>query len=275
MNASLQSRVAELPWHHSIDLGDGVITPGGKSLAICAGEASLIFDRVDLSGRSVLDIGAWNGFFSFEAKRRGAARVLATDSYCWSHPNFRGRETFDIARSALGIDVGAREIDVAALSPETVGEFDIVLYLGVFYHRYDAIEALAKVARLAKHVLVVETHLELRDVDVPAMAFYPGSELANDPTNWWGPNEHCMKALLLGHGFNAIEIAAHPAGHNRAIFHAWRSTVARLMPLAEERRLKPLAEAVRIDFARRHPVLARVAALKQVARMIARKHVQN
>ena len=75
MDASLQSRVAELPRHHSIDLGDGVITPGGKSSAICAGEASLIFDRVDLSGRSVLDIGAWNGFFSFEAKRRGAARV--------------------------------------------------------------------------------------------------------------------------------------------------------------------------------------------------------
>jgi tRNA (mo5U34)-methyltransferase len=270
VNTDLQSRVAALPWHHSIDLGGGVVTPGGKSLAICNAEANLIFDRVNLAGRTVLDIGAWNGVFSFEAKRRGATRVLSTDSYCWSHPHIRGRETFDIARSALGLDVDAREIDVADLSPEAVGEFDVVLYLGVFYHRYDAIEALAKVAPLAKQALIVETHLELRDIDVPAMAFFPGSELANDPTNWWGPNEHCVKALLLGHGFKEIEISAHPAGHNRAIFHAWRSTEARVTALAEENRLKPLAEAKRLESERRFPALRIVhAALKPIRRMFA------
>jgi tRNA (mo5U34)-methyltransferase len=258
VNATLQSRVAEFQWHHSIELGGGVVTPGGKSLAICSAEANLIFDRVDLSGRTVLDIGAWNGFFSFEAKRRGARRVLATDSYCWSHPDFRGRETFDIARSALGADVDAREIDVAELSPEAVGEFDIVLYLGVFYHRHDAIESLARVAPLAKDVLIVETHLDLREIDGPAMAYYPGRELNNDPTNWWGPNEHCMQALLLGHGFKDIEVAPHPAGHSRAIFHAWRSTEARVRVLAEGDRLKPLAETKRLEYAKRHPMLGRI-----------------
>ena len=237
MSAELQALVDGLRWHHSIDLGGGVVTAGSKSLSNCAGEASLIFDRVDLSGRTVLDIGAWNGFFSFEAKRRGASRVLATDSYCWSHPRIRGREAFDLARSALGVDVDAREIDVADLSAQTVGKFDVVLYLGVFYHRYDAIEALARVAVLAQHVLIVETHLDLRDIGIPAMAFYPGSELNNDPTNWWGPNEHCMKALLVGHGFKDIEITPHPAGPSRAIFHAWRSTDARVRALAEAKRL--------------------------------------
>jgi tRNA (mo5U34)-methyltransferase len=260
MNATLQSRVAEFPWHHSIDLGDGVVTPGGKSFAICSAEADLIFGRVDLSGRTVLDIGAWNGFFSFEAKRRGAARVLATDSYCWSHPHFRGRETFDIARSALGAEIDAREIDVTDLSTEAVGEFDVVLYLGVFYHRSDAIESLAKVAPLAKHLLIVETHLDLREIDAPAMAYYPGRELNNDSTNWWGPNEHCVQALLVGHGFKDIEITLHPAGHSRAIFHAWRSTEARVRVLAEEDRLKPLAEAKRLDYAKRHPVLGKLRA---------------
>ena len=43
----LPARVAELSWHHSIDLGNGVVTPGGKSLDICNAEASLIFDRVN------------------------------------------------------------------------------------------------------------------------------------------------------------------------------------------------------------------------------------
>src|ERR1700723_2355034 len=148
MTVDLQSRVAALPWHHSIDLGGGVVTSGNKSAALCNNEAALIFDRVDLSGRSVLDIGAWNGFFSFEAKRRGASRVLATDSYCWSHPDIHGREAFEIARSALGFELEGQQIDSADLSAETVGKFDIVLYLGVFYHRYDAIESLATVARL-------------------------------------------------------------------------------------------------------------------------------
>jgi tRNA (mo5U34)-methyltransferase len=272
VNADLSSRVAALPWHHSIDLGGGVVTAGNKSLLNCTDEANLIFDRVNLSTRTVLDIGAWNGFFSFEAKRRGAGRVLATDSYCWSHPQIRGRETFDIARSALGTDVDAREIDVSDLSAETVGEFDVVLYLGVFYHRYDAIEALARVARLAVHVLIVETHLDLRHLDIPAMAFYPGRELANDPTNWWGPNEHCVKELLLGHGFKDIEMTAHPAGVNRAIFHAWRSTEARIARLAEETRLKPIAEANRLEYRRRHPVRARVGAvLKPIQRIFAIK----
>jgi tRNA (mo5U34)-methyltransferase len=272
LSTDLQAQVDGLPWHHSIDLGGGLVTAGTKSLANCAGEASLIFDRVELSGRTVLDVGAWNGFFSFEAKRRGAGRVLATDSYCWSHPQIRGRKAFDVARLALGVDVQSREIDVADLSVETVGEFDIVLYLGVFYHRYDAIEALATVARLAKHVLIVETHLDLRDIDIPAMAFYPGPELNNDPTNWWGPNEHCMEALLLGHGFTDIEISRHPAGFSRAIFHAWRSTETRVSVLAQEHRLKSLAEAKRLECPKQHSVLARVgAALRLPGWMFANK----
>ncbi|MPZ39635.1 MAG: DUF1698 domain-containing protein [Rhizobiales bacterium] len=173
------------------------------------------------------------------AKRRGAGRVLATDSYCWSSPQFRGRETFDLAREALGIDVEAQEIDVADMDSARLGQFDVVLYLGVFYHRYDAIEALAKVARLARRVLIVETHLDMRDVDRPAMVLYPGSECSDDATNWWGPNEQCIEGLLRGHGFSEVEIAAHPTVGSRGIFHAWRSTELRRTPLQDSLRLKP------------------------------------
>jgi tRNA (mo5U34)-methyltransferase len=227
MQDDLRGQVARYRWYHSIDLGNGVVTPGRKSFPICMAEADAVFGGVDLSGRTVLDVGAWNGFFSFEAKRRGAARVLATDSWCWTQPKHCMREPFDFARSVLGLDVEAREIDVAQLSTDAIGEFDIVLYLGVFYHRYDAIEALARVARLARQLLIVETHLDLRDIDRPAMAFYPGDELLGDKTNWWGPNEHCMKALLLGHDFAEVELTEHPAGPSRGIFHAWRTTNAR------------------------------------------------
>jgi hypothetical protein len=75
-----------------------------------------------------------------------------------------------------------------------------------------------------------------------------------------------MKALLLGHGFDEVEVTAHPGGHNRAIFHAWRSTEARVKPLDEEWRLKPIAEAKRLEYERGHPILGKARALFRAIR---------
>ena len=65
-------------WFHTIDLGNGVVTPGDDNSPV---KLKRLAFPPDLSGKTFLDIGAWDGFFSFEAERRGAARVLATDSY--------------------------------------------------------------------------------------------------------------------------------------------------------------------------------------------------
>lgn len=219
--ADLRARVAEYPWFHSIDLGGGVITPGAKTPEIHAAEVPAFFGPIDLDGASVVDIGAWNGFYSFTAKQRGARRVLATDHYCWNHPTFRGRETFELARDALGLEIDMHEIDVPDLSVEALGTFDVVLFLGVFYHLLDPIDGLRRAAALAGDVLVVETYVDARYVDRPAMIFYPGTELAGDATNWWGPNVPLLRALLTTLGFAHIDVQV-PAG-TRAIVHAWRS----------------------------------------------------
>ncbi len=153
---TLAERVRQFHWFHSIDLGYGVITPGSKSPAIHQAEYAAFFDPVEFRGRSVIDIGAWNGAYSFEAKRRGAARVLATDHFVWTHPAFRGRESFELARSGLDIDVQAEEMDILDLSPNSVGTFDVVLLLG-FYHLLDPIAVLQQIATLTREVLIVET----------------------------------------------------------------------------------------------------------------------
>ena len=62
-----------------------------------------------------------------------------------------------------------------------------------------------RAARLAKEVLVVESQVDLYDLKRPAMVFYPGSELNNDPTNWWGPNPLCLYLLLRQLGFDLID----------------------------------------------------------------------
>src|SRR5205823_2308884 len=69
-------------WHHSIDLGDGVITPGGKTPA----HHHYDLERLrlpDLKDKSVLDVGAWDGYYTFMAEGAGARRVVALDHYAW------------------------------------------------------------------------------------------------------------------------------------------------------------------------------------------------
>ena len=220
----LRERIRDYKWFHSIDFGDGIVTTGYWSPKMQKQDAKTLFRPIKISGASVIDIGAWDGFYSFEAKRRGAATVLATDHFVWSgDPQFHGRETFDLAREALGLEVKALDIDVPDLSPEHVGTFDVVLFLGVFYHLFDPIDGLRRAASLAREVLVVVTHIDLAEIERPAMVFYPGNELAGDPTNWWGPNVPLMHALLKQFGFARVDYTSKP----RPIFHAWRSDALR------------------------------------------------
>ncbi len=264
--ADLAKQVADHYWHHSIDLGHGVVTPGHKSTAMLADEVRRIFDPIDLAGRSVIDIGAWNGFFSFEAKRRGAARVLATDSFAWTYPGFRGRETFDLARNALNLNVEAQLVDVMELAPE-IGQFDVTLFLGIFYHLADPIKGLERTASVTKDLLIVETHMDAIESPRPAMIFYPGTELGGDETNWWGPNIACLAGLLRMVGFPVVYFQQHPHELGRGIFHGFRSAelatqyVAGRTPLwrdissgtdAETAR-KVLIEALRERWARNNP----------------------
>jgi tRNA (mo5U34)-methyltransferase len=178
---NLADQVARFSWFHSINLGNGVVTPGAKRLPHLQQEANAILGPCYLNGRSVLDVGAWDGYFSFEAKRRGAEYVLATDKYAWSEWPY-GIGAFELARRHLGLDVDCRVIEVADIDP-SLRSFDVVLFLGVFYHLFDPLTALGRVASVTKDVLVVETHQEGVGFPAPIMTMFPSIELNRDPTN--------------------------------------------------------------------------------------------
>ena len=105
----LAQKVNARTWFHRIDLGNGIITPGADD---SPWKLQHIHMPEDLTGKRVIDIGAYDGFFSFEAERRGASHVLATDYFCWTLP--RGHigdgEGFRIAHQALGSKVEPRYI---------------------------------------------------------------------------------------------------------------------------------------------------------------------
>jgi tRNA (mo5U34)-methyltransferase len=228
--SSLRARVNQITWYHQIDLGHGITTPGVEDSAYKLGRLGL---PASLGGKSVLDIGSWDGFFAFEAERRGADRVLATDSFAWSGTSWGSKAGFTLAREVLGSSVSDQEIDVMEMSPDRLGTHDVVLFLGVLYHMRHPLLALERAASVTRERLVVETVADLVGVRAPAMAFYPGRELNNDPTNWWAPNLACLEGMLRDVGFSRVEritrIPSAPYRAARAVYHRWtgRNAVSR------------------------------------------------
>ncbi len=128
-----------------------------------------------------------------------------------------------MTRTALGSRVEDVDIDVMHLSPERIGRFDVVLFLGVLYHVRHPLLALERVASVTRELLIVETVVDLLGCSRPAMAFYQGTELNNDPTNWWAPNISGVEAMLKSVGFTRVQtmtpIYSAPYRAARAVYH--------------------------------------------------------
>ena len=82
---------------------------------------------MDLTGKTVLDIGCNGGFYSIEMKRRGAERVLGIDH------DEQYLEQARFAGEVLELDIEFRKMSVYEL-PQLREKFDVVLFMGVFYH---------------------------------------------------------------------------------------------------------------------------------------------
>jgi tRNA (mo5U34)-methyltransferase len=234
VHEDLRRRAADIRWFHSIELAPGFKTPGLDDTAERVGVLHL---PESLRGKTVLDVGAWDGFFSFECERRGAERVLATDSFAWEGRNWSDKRGFELAREALGSRVEDRHVDVLDLSPE-IGQFDVVLCLGVLYHMKHPLLMCEKVASVTKELLILETHVDMTWTRRPAAAFYPSHELGLDPTNWWGPNVPAVVGMLKAAGFSRVEVvtgagALRNAGRTARRAARYAKLVARGQPRAE------------------------------------------
>jgi len=223
--ASLRQRASEINWHHTIDLGHGIITRGKDNTPRKLARLRL---PDSFEGLSVLDVGAWDGFFSFEAERRGAERVLATDSFVWEgNVEGAGKQGFDLAKRALDSSVEEMHVDALELNPDKIGTWDVVFFLGVLYHMRHPLLALETVAGVTENMLVLETVVDMLGYRRPAIAFYQGSEVAKDATNWCGPNPAAVVAMLRTAGFRRVEIVAgaRPLYYRvaRALWHRYKS----------------------------------------------------
>ncbi len=220
----LRTAVAGIRWFHTIDLGQGVVTPGEGGNQVALRRLGLP-QRLD--GLTVLDVGASDGFFSFEAERRGARRVLATEIWVG-----RGTQAgFELARRALGSRVEDKRIDVFDLSPGAVGVFDLVLFLGVLYHLRHPLLALERVSSVTGGQLILETHVDMLHCARPACALYPAG---------CGPNTAAVIAMLKIVGFRRVAVVSRysfPYRLARAVKWVFEGRGARFLSTLDSGRL--------------------------------------
>ncbi len=234
---SIRAQAESLLWYHSIDLGHGVVTPG-ISTANQLEPAQL----PDLSGRSVLDIGAWDGYYSFLAERLGASRVLALDHYVWGvdiqarqrywdecaaagefpdqskdltefwRSDLPGKSAFDFAHETLRSNVESVVGDFATMDLAKLGQFDVTLFLGVLYHLKDPLSVLERVRAVTRHAAVVETvafHIHGLD-NASYLQFLAGQSFQTDFGNWYMPTIEALSQMCLVAGFGRTSIVVGP-----------------------------------------------------------------
>src|SRR5919106_2649873 len=217
---AIERRVRELgDWFHNIDLR-GVQTAPHHFLGDYPAVKWRRFAGAlpsDLSGMTVLDIGCNAGFYSIELKRRGALRVVGIDS----DGDYLAQARF--AAQVSGVELELRELsvyDVGALGER----FDIVLFLGVFYHLRHPLLGLDLIHEHVARDLLVFQSMQRGSPEVEALEEdYPFDEVevferpgfprmhfierrySGDQTNWWVPNRACSEALLRSAGFEILD----------------------------------------------------------------------
>jgi len=220
--ASLEQRIHDLgEWFQNLRL-DGVQTAPNHFLGDYPSVKWRAFAHAipaDLTGWTVLDIGCNAGFYSHEMKRRGADRVLGIDT----DARYLAQARF--AADVAGLDIEFRQMSVYEV-PQLEERFDLVLFLGVFYHlRYpllalDILHAFTvadmlvfqSMLRGSSDVTLVATDYGFNDCslfeqDASPRAYFVEHRYAGDPTNWWIPNRAAAEAMLRAAGFH---ITDHP-----------------------------------------------------------------
>jgi len=219
--AALESRIQELgDWFHNLDL-HGVPTAPNHFLGDFPNIkwkhiAGLIPD--DLQGATVLDIGCNGGFYCIQMKRRGAERVLGIDV----DDRYLNQARFAAEQLSLDIEFEKRSVyEVANLA----GQFDYVIFMGVFYHLRYPLYALDNIVKKVGKKLIFQTMVRgsesirryaenyhfwnkeiFKDPEFPQMYFIE-NRYADDPTNWWIPNASACEGILRSSG---LEIEMHP-----------------------------------------------------------------
>jgi tRNA (mo5U34)-methyltransferase len=208
--------------YHRFEIEPGLYTPG----TFLEVEPKICLDEIgvppDLSGVRALDIGAWDGAFTFELAKRGA-EVTALDL---QDPDVT---IFNAARAILNVPVNYIRGSVYDLAQKTHGIYNMVLFAGVYYHLKNPVFAFQRIRevlegdgrlyiegascspylarQLASLVPGTTADYLTNVVDrMPISLFDFDKQIYKDWSNWWYPTTSCLRAMLSDSGFHDIEL---------------------------------------------------------------------
>jgi tRNA (mo5U34)-methyltransferase len=207
-----RERVPAQSWYHTIDLGEGLVTPGWFDLRPHVGRYGLP-ERLD--GLRVLDVGTWDGFWAFELERRGA-EVVALDvdhenEYDWP-PRRRPAEPealdrgagFRLARQIMGSKAERVVCNIYDATPERLGgTFDVVFCGAVLLHLRDQLLALERFAGLCRGQLIFADEYDR----LSGLAPFPVSRYRADrdaAVVFWLPARRTWKRMIWTAGFEDV-----------------------------------------------------------------------
>lgn len=211
---TLRAAVASLPWYHTIELGGGIVTPGVFDLRPLVDQFG-IPDRLD--GKTVLDVGPGDGFFSFLFEERGAASVTTVELPSWgahdSSPILKAfyetqpdatpkiHDALALAVSARGSRVQRTFVSIYDFDPAVHGRFDIVFCSSVLLHLTDPLRALYRIFSATKELALVSTPID-DEASAEPRALFRGTATGH---TFWLPNRTCLMQMARAAGFGNVE----------------------------------------------------------------------
>lgn len=207
---TLAERVELLPWYHTIDLGNGIVTPGNHDHRDFVRHVGL---PDDLTGKRVLDVATFDGFWAFELERRGA-EVVAIDlptsadlDWPWGARDIVLAEKLDvplgegfaIAAEALGSKVEKHAISVYDLPTSGLGEFDLCFIGDVLLHLARPLDALRAVRSVCRGDLtIIDRYDPTITGQGDTLLRYGGGW---HEMQWWAPSLETLQQWLVDAGF--------------------------------------------------------------------------
>jgi tRNA (mo5U34)-methyltransferase len=214
------SGVASYRWLQSIRLGPDLVTPGVQNEAELARMEEALFGSINLAGADVIEVGAWNGAFSLAAKRRGAARVLATDHLAWTLPGSDAKAATEFAAHGAGLEIETQVMDPRSFG-KSFGQFHVVVATEFFTQLFNPIAALKGLRSITSRLLLIETIQDGMEENRPVMMAHTLPTTYGATVSGWAPNPEAVKHMLQELGFDRIFHRDHPtAGRGRGLYAA-------------------------------------------------------
>jgi 2-polyprenyl-3-methyl-5-hydroxy-6-metoxy-1,4-benzoquinol methylase len=211
--AQIAERAKDYFWHYPFQFGELFIEADELHFRGLQGRhykrylhifsALLSLTGGSLDGQTVLDIGCNAGFWSIQAARAGARSVLGVDV------SAKNVEQANLIRDIVGLDgVEYRVLKADEVSRKDVGEYDLTLFLGVLYHLDKPVEALERLCDVTRRWAVVDTTLARSDVPegVPILKLEEDVVHAQNVSNRIAlvPSKSAVPLLLKSAGFREV-----------------------------------------------------------------------